>query len=791
MKTSLILVLIVLTGLLTRLHAQKTAPEIVEKPWTAHWITTPDHAPTAYGVYLFRKTLDLSVVPDSYIVHVSADNRYQLFVNGKMVSSGPARGDLNHWNFETADLKPYLVKGRNSIAARVWNEAEWRPEVQISAMTGFILQGNTPAENALNTDASWKSVRDDSYAPLKLNVPFYYVSGPGEIRNFAVHPQGWTEAGYDDTGWSGARPLFRGLPKDVLGPYGTTNVWMLRPSGIPQMELKAERIPRLAEAGLPLPPTFPKEKQDILIPAHTSVSLLLDQTYLTNAYPVLEFGRGKNARIAIGYAEALYSDGYKKGNRNETRGKRFIGRTDSLISAGTGHQVFSPLSYRTYRYLQLRVTTAEEPLVLKDIYSIFTGYPFRLTAGFRSGDAGLNTILDIGWRTARLCAMETYMDCPYYEQLQYIGDARIQALVSLYNSGDDRLVKNALDYMDYSRQPEGITLSRHPSYTPQYIPTFSLWYIGMLHDYLRYGSDIGFVKNKLEGVHQILGYFERYQVADGSLRKVPQWRFTDWVNDKDWNSGEGPMGKDGSSAMLDLQLLWAYQTAIRLEADLGVRVHTVRYEEHIRKLKASVLRKYWDPQKRMFADREEKDLFSQHTNALALLTGVAEGEKIPALVDHLLNNTQLSQASIYFKYYLHQALIVSGQGNAYVGMLEKWRENIALGLTTWAEMSDIDGSRSDCHAWGSSPNIEFYRTLLGIDSDAPGFSKVKITPHLGDLKSAAGHIPHPKGTVAVSYKQENDRWEVEIDLPEGVTGNLIWKGTTKPLRSGKNRFTLN
>jgi hypothetical protein len=55
-------------------------------------------------------------------------------------------------------------------------------------------------------------------------------------------------------------------------------------------------------------------------------------------------------------------------------------------------------------------------------------------------DPELSKIFEIGWRTARLCAMETYMDCPYYEQLQYIGDARIQALISLFNSGDEELL---------------------------------------------------------------------------------------------------------------------------------------------------------------------------------------------------------------------------------------------------------------------------------------------------------------------------------------------------------------
>ena len=99
----------------------------------------------------------------------------------------------------------------------------------------------------------------------------------------------------------------------------------------------------------------------------------------------------------------------------------------------------------------------------------------------------------------------------------------------------------------------------------------------------------------------------------------------------------------------------------------------------------------------------------------------------------LLTDTSLVQASIYFKYYVHQALVKTGMGNDYMNWLGIWRENIKMGMTTWAEMSDISASRSDCHAWGSSPNIELFRTVLGIESNAPGFKNVKIEPHLGAI----------------------------------------------------------
>jgi hypothetical protein len=105
-------------------------------------------------------------------------------------------------------------------------------------------------------------------------------------------------------------------------------------------------------------------------------------------------------------------------------------------------------------------------------------------------------------------------------------------------------------------------------------------------------------------------------------------------------------------------------------------------------------------------------------------------------------------------------------------------------------MSDVNSSRSDCHAWGASPNIEFFRTVLGIDSDAPGFNKVRIEPHPGMLKNITGEIPHPQGKVAVQYTYLNNKWTMEINLPQKITGSFIWQGKTYALKGGKNVFRM-
>lgn len=776
--------------------------------WNARWITCSNNninqwnafdepSLKEYGVYKFRKDFQLASVPASFIIHVSGDNRYKLYINEQLVSLGPARGDLYFWNFETVDIAKYLLAGKNTVAALVWNDGRQKPEAQISYLTGFILQGNSAAEEIVNTNETWKCIKDSSYSPLAVHVPGYYVAGPGEMLQMKYNTQQWRQINFDDTNWQPAKNISTGLTKESARD---SRGWMLVPSTLPQRELTMQRLQTLVRAeGVAAPKNFPAEKSSFIIPANTDATLLLDQTFLTNAYPTLIFSKGKDAGISLGYAEALYiprneqtKTGGGKGNRNETNGKIFVGKKDSIIADGSARQQFTSLWWRTYRYIQLKVSTRDEPLVIEDMYGEFTGYPFERRSGFVSGDTTDNKILDIGWRTARLCAFETYMDCPYYEQLQYIGDARIQALVTLFNTSDDRLVRNALTLMDHSRIAEGITLSRYPTDLHQEITTFSLWYIAMLHDYWMYRPDTGFIKNKLPGEREVLSFFQRYQQPDGSLKNLPYWKFTDWLDDsRGWDYGEAPHGKQGYSAVLDLQLMWIYKQAAEMEAALGYKDIAASYLSEAAQLKQTIQKRYWDNEKHLYADTEEKDLYSQHANSLAILAGMVTGDEATALAGKLLSEKLLAPASIYFKYYLHQALIKAGLGNDYRQWLGKWRENIDMGLTTWAEMSDVSGTRSDCHAWGSSPNIEYFRTILGIDSDAPGFKKVIITPHLGTLQKVSGEMPHPNGMIKVGYEHRGNKWTISIQLPANTNGRLVWKHQVLPLKAGGNSFLLN
>lgn len=799
MKTRILfLLLLVSTSLMAQIrlegYNQKLInPSLLEGRWQAHWISLPDEPANIYGVYHFRKSFELENVPSRFIVHASADNRYKLYVNGQFVSLGPTRGDIYNWNFETVDLAPYLRPGKNVLAAVVWNYAEKRPVAQISFhQTGFLLQGNTETEAVVNTDKSWVCIKNESYAPWQGGqVLGYYVAGPGELLRTASYPWGWEQPDYDDSAW---RQAAVGLDAGVKGAQDYPGR-LLVPSPIPPMEMKQERLAavRLAE-GVQVPKDFLSKPVQVTIPANSSVRLLLDHSHLTTGYLSLLFSKGKDAEVVISYAEALYEENEKqttksyalnpKGHRDDIRGKLFLGYEDKLIADGGDARAFTTLWWRTWRYVDVHIQTASEPLVLEDIYGTFSAYPFERANTFSApGHEVLNKMLDIGWQTARLCANETYMDCPYYEQLQYFGDTRIQAMISLFNTRDPYMVKNAIEQGRQSIVADGITMSRYPSSLHQFISSFSLWWICMGHDYWMYRGDEAYMKTLLPAYRGILSWYEQWLKPDYSLGYVPHWFFADWA--AGFSYGEPIREKEGNSALQDLMYLLTLEAVAEMEEAIGLASMSTYYKEIAMKIRASFKDKYWDAPRGLFADTHDHRNYSQHVNALAILAGIVAGDEAARVMIRTLSDSSLTQATIYFRYYVHQALDKAGLGDQFLDNLQIWQDQMALGLTTWAEMPEP--SRSDCHAWGASPNIEFYRILLGIKSDAPGFKRIRITPSLGTLKEVSGSMPHPNGDISASYKiDKKEKLTAILVLPSGTSGTFVWKGKEYILKEGEN-----
>jgi hypothetical protein len=820
------LALLVAAVTATGLAQNPLQSDAAHRDWKASWVTHPT-APLREPLVLhFRRALELSAVPATYVVRVSADNRFILFANGKRVGDGPARGDLTHWRYERFDLAPYLQQGKNLITATVWNFGVLAPVAQMTDRTAFLLESEATGSTSISTPKDWLVEVEAGQRALGRDTvtmkDAYYASGPGEEIDASKYDWNWNSANPGANWVPVASPMrdsiFPGTNHAHSADTTGDNPWGLIPDELPHMEYSetsagnAVRTDEVSGHPLsilmgeesahvsvqnhpPMTPKFPGASLDVAAKSH--VHLLLDRQTLTTAYPELTVSGGRDSKIILAYSEALYDKQQHKGDRDEVGDRHALGLTDSFLPDGGPHRVFTPLWWRTWRYLDLDITTGSEPLTLESLKAYFTAYPFQERAKFASADPDLAKIWDISWRTARDDAHETYMDTPYYEQLQYVGDTRIQALISYTVADDDRLGRQAIAAFDDSRIPEGITRSRYPSNLPQNIPTFSLLWIGMLHDYWMYRPDPQFVRDHLSGTRDVLGWFLRYEGPDGLLEELPWWSFIDWVP-----SGEIPTyDKHGESCVTTLQYLGALIDASDLERNLGDTDLASRYHSRAEHVRAGLTAKCWVPSRGLLADNPDQKIYSQQANILGVLFDVIPKDQQQAVLHKILaiepgtTTGGMLSASYYFRFYLARALdevdkntnqAQAGMADRYLASLDPWRKLLPLHFSTWPEIPG--DTRSDSHAWSAHPIYDLLTLVAGVEPASPGFATVRIAPHLGSLDHLTATFPHPRGDIKIEYRREGSGLDATITLPADLTGSFLYNGKTQPLHSGLNKI---
>ena len=776
---------------------------------------SPQGNPTDSGVFYFRNSFSLNEVPNKLLIDITADNKYTLFVNGKYVVRGSESGDLKNWFFDTVDIAPFLVKGKNVIAVSVVNYgiSDHSPIAYMSRETSLWVQPKDRVFGFLDTNSKNWRVAKDKGIDFSAKTSFS-LAGGSEVIDASKILRGWKSVDFDDTSWD------RVVNVDRAGNIGIGSFHKrFLPRMLPCMEETPIRLGKVRSiSGL-----AEKKNDDVNfikgkpfeIPANASCKIVLDMGHLTNAYVDFNVSGGKNAVMKLNYCESFYdpkvakqlreqgvrdSHMLSKGNRNEVAGKvPFTPIIDTYKFDGSQNMSFESVNFRSFRYVQIDVRTASEPLIINDFKGTFVGYPFKENAKFESSDASLKDIWNIAWRTARLCAFDTYYDCPFYERLQYVGDTRIQALISLYVSGDSRLMKKAITMFNVSRQDYGITQSRYPCKRTQYIPPFSLYWVNMVHDYYMHTPDIKFVESNLDGIETVLNWFVRkIDSKTGMLKqKIPFWNFVDWV--RDWQKGIPPTSEKSGSAIISMHLASALDDASVLMERFGKDDIAKRYKSISSKIKKSVYENCWNQQRGILADAMGVERFSQHANIFGILTDTIPPSKQDDVLTKIIKQAKSSygehkaddimEATFYFKFYLFKAMEKLGRGGEFLNMIQPWRDMISIGLTTFAE--NPEPTRSDCHAWSASPMYYFLSLVCGVKPASPEFKTVKIQPNLGSLDFVNATIMHPKGEIKVAFERgAKGVRSGKITLPEGVNGELVLGGSKIKLHSGEQTVSI-
>jgi len=796
--------LLILAFLLPFSPLYPDSPLLLDRPystgyWQAGWITHPGLILSEHAAVLFRKNVHLQNPPGEFVIHISADNRYRLFVNGDFICRGPARSDLTHWYYETLDIARFLRGGSNVLAVEVVNSGPKRGFSHFSNKTGLVVQGHSSAESIINTRGTpWKCHHNKGWHGRTVDwigrrdiVSGLYIAGPTDSVVAADCPWGWEVPDYDDSAWPDAVWLELAGSRDSQFANGINysggQFLVPRPIALlEQIECDFARVAR--SEGVELDRGFTAGRSAVLIPAHRKAEVLIDNEVMTIGYPELNVSGGAGSKIRLTCAEGLYGPEGKKGNRNEIDGKRAIGISDIYMPDGGEHRRFLPAWFRCFRFIEIEIETRDQPLVIHRFRNLYSNYPIECRAGFYCDDYRLNALWEPGWRTAKICAQDILMSDAYYEQMQYIGDALVHAKTVLLLSGDDSLVRNALVQFDRSRFPDGLTLACYPNDFHLVIPLYSLVWIDMIHDYMMLRGDPKFIASFRMGMENVLAWFSERLRPDGLLGELEWWNYADWS--PGFENGVPPGIENGGSALFSLHFAYTLGHAADIFSYIGEREKSQRFRGMADEIKGAVRALCYDEEKQLFAETPARRRYTQHSNIMAILTGTVRDQAAVRLLDRILEDRSLAQCALFFRYYLFQALKKVERGDLFAGLLGDWSEMLDQGLSTFTEVPlHYEWQRSDCHPWSTSPNIAMLDLVCGINPIEPGFRSVEIRPQLGALKEIEVEYPHYMGIIRLHLRRsEDDGLSGKITLPGDLSGGLIWRGRALSLSGGEQEI---
>jgi len=740
--------------------------------WRAAFAWTETPGGPGLTARRFRRRFTLESVPDSFPVHVSADGRYILWVNGTLVGRGPLRGTLEHYHYETYDLAPCLRPGHNVLAARVLWFGINSPTNEIhGCRPGFLFQG--PEGAGLDTPGEWKVQVDRAIEPDTTSYIANAVNFLGYMEKLdaAACPAGWREVEFDDSSWEQAVET---RPADVPRLWGEQPRPNLQPRDVPMLVEEPRRFARTIRDGREVAHLFGPQPAGWTLPAGQAGEIVLDAGCLTTGYPVLSFRGGAGRTVHVTYSECMFQpdpDGGppKKGIRDDIANGVVFGYRDTIRLAG-GAFTYEPFHWRTFWFVQVSVSAGPEPVTLEDFTYRFTTYPQQLVATFESSDPDSSRMFEQSWRTLQLCSHETYEDCPYYEQLQYIGDTRLESLCSMALAGQSDLVRRAIRLYRDSTRPDGLVHSRVPSARPQILPYFALLWVLMVEDFWLWQGprERSFIRSCLNAVDGVLWFFRERLRDDGFVGHVPHWNMVDKA--EGWHVGEPPAIVEGASTYLSSLYVRALEAAVRLHTEAGEPLDAERWKPVTERVRQAVRAGAWSESEGLFLEGpgRTQDRLSQHSQVMAILADVATADQTRRILQRLTTDPSLHRMKLMQSYYLARALEKAGAYEAFpTYVLEPWREMLALHMSTWGEY--LPG-RSDCHAWSSWIAVDFLTCVLGIKPARPGFEEILIRPQTDVAEWARGSMPTPMGTVEVAWEKDPETGTVSLSAvtPVGV-----------------------
>jgi alpha-L-rhamnosidase len=755
--------------------------------WPATWITHPSR-PTAPTQMEFRLKVTVGEERNKFLFHTTADERYELYVDGELCGWGSERGTIDHWYFDSYELS--LACGEHWLTARVWAAGHCALRSQMSVQPGFLLAAE--ALGISTGEAAWEvRLVDGLHYDKPFNHDFFSIGWN------TVHDAAKLNVAPISQDWTKASLLHPGSTAGIRNRYG--DIHRLVPAILPVARREPFTGGRIRYVSSTVAGSIVgadhlgseasvwqawwERGEPVTVSAGQTRRLLIDLEDYVCAWPELNVSGGAGSRVQLLWAESLYEpeENGHKGDRTAIEGKRFIGVGDTVLPDGFSRTFAGPF-IRAGRYLQLTIAAGGEPVTITRLRLARSEYPLDRDAEFETDLPSIGSLSEKCWRTVRASCHDNLIDGPYYEQMGWIGDTPQVALTLYSLTRDDRLVRKALETFDRSRLPSGMIRARWPARDSLFIPPYALCWITVLRDFAWWRDDPDFVRSRLPGMRAILDCFlEWVSPADGLLRIPTGWNFVDWV--PGWRDGVPPRDADGASAVLQWHFVWALEQAADVEEHFGEVELAIRCRRKAGQI-AAAAQVFWNEQRGLYADARFSSSFSEHAQVYAVLSGLVPRVHLACLRRALLHDEALTRVTDPFAHFLFEAYGRLDLRDRIWPRLKRWFDYDALGLLTTTEAPEP--SRSDCHAWGAHPHYHLFASLLGLRPASPGFRSVRLDPLWSLLKNVRGRMPHPKGEIRFDLHMSDDGPCGEVVLPPAINGSLVRGDGELALVGGRN-----
>jgi alpha-L-rhamnosidase len=720
--------------------------------WTSEWIWRSQRVRKNDYSY-FRKLFNVNGKWDTARLYVSAHHYVQVYLNGERIGGYGTPAPTDPWKkkfYTEYDVSNQLAIGVNCITADAHYLGGEGQNV-VNGLPGFRLELHLSSINGktrvIKSDTSWDTLVE---MPHRVGAPYQQNRRISAIEDYdaRVWDETWRYA-------NGNHSMKTAKAKKAkIGREDWPMVLQTIPEGIVDEEIALTKLD--LHEGMEVLDEFPQ---------------VFDVGRIISGWPKLKLKGIEGVTIRLRYSENLDARGRVDHNVTNEKSEHYY---DQYTMRGDKVETWQPnFSYKAFRYVEvtgypISIESANELTVCL----AHTAIEYR--GSFHCSDEHLNELYDACIRTQKNNTLGQLVDCPHREQAQYIADTDLQAETLLYNFDALSILEKTLSDFADSQLPDGTfpfnapSTYEHPDFNIQ-IPEWDLHYATLLWKLYAASADLSLLKTYYKPLCRMVDYFiSKLDQAIGLVPLDKGWHISDWPYPSVEHEGD-------FLAVQQIKVLQAIRIAGNIADLLGEREDHKKYVEQSQTINENIYKHLFHSERGAFRDSTNSNNTHQGVTAIALYADAIREEDRAKAIAYVAEKEWECRTVLSLP--LLKMLFENRREKEAFALLDRreypgWGYMIEQGAKTmWEGWEDIE---SHSHAWNGYPARLLQQYVVGIRSEAPGFSKAAIRPYFPDtLTFAEATVWTVQGHLFVRWeKGSNGSIRFKTTIPAGIDARL-------------------